>query len=233
MMAVALGGLGLVVAAHGSDQGNKDAVTVESSAGAASDGQGSVVADGDSGGSTWGGLPTTLQHVVNDQSIRLLDFGEIDQVGSACSGGPVRLPQVISVVGGESALLDEEHVVQLQVDGDVLYGDVDGDGLDEAVVHTVCAYGANGAIDNLQVWDLETGTAVPKATAGEPPASLTGPFPPAVKGMAVTDGTLEVTWSHYAEDDPNCCAALETTLQYEVDGDELAVVGDPRTSSVG
>jgi hypothetical protein len=232
MMAVALGGLGLVVAAHGSDQGKKDAVTVESSAGATSEGQGSVVA-GDGEGPSWGGLPTTLQHVVNDQSIRLLDFGEIDQAGSACSGGPVRLPQVISVAGGESAVLDTDHVVQLQVDGAVVYGDVDGDGLDEAVVHTVCAYGANGAIDSIQVWDLETGVAVPKATAGEPPASLTGPFPPAVQGVAVVDGTLEVTWSHYADDDPNCCPSRQTTLQYEVAGSELAVVGDPETTALG
>jgi hypothetical protein len=232
MMAVALGGLGLVVAAHGSDQGNKGAVTVESSAGAASSGQGSVVAEG-GGGPTWSGLPTTMQHLVNDQSIRLLDFGEIDQVGSACSGGPVRLPQVISVVGGESAILDDDHVVQLQVDGDVVYGDVDGDGLDEAVVHTVCAYGANGAIDNIQVWDLETGVAVPKATVGEPPASLTGPFPPSVQEVAVVDGTLDVTWSHYADDDPNCCPSRQTTLQYAVAGSEITVVGDPQTTALG
>jgi hypothetical protein len=228
MMAVALGGLGLVVAAHGSDQNRPDSVTVESSAGS-SDGGGSVVA-GD-GGATWGGLGTNIQRVVNDQSIRLLDFGEVDQPGDACAGGPVDAPSLISVAGGESGLLDTDHRAQLQVDGDVVSGADDADGLDEAVVHTVCAYGANGAIDSVQVWDLDTGAAVAKATVGEPPESLTGRFPPAVKDVQVVDGTLEVTWTHYGDDDPACCPSLETTLQYQVNGSDIALIGDPETTA--
>jgi hypothetical protein len=227
-MAVALGGLGLVVAAHGSEQDRPASVTIEGSAGSSSDG-GSVVAGGD--GPTWGGLSTDLQRVVNDQSIRLLDFGEVDQSGDACAGGPVQTPQVISVTGGESAVLDADHMVRLEVDGEAVYGDVDGDGRDEAVVHTVCAFGANGAIDSIQVWDLDTGEAVAKATVGEPPESLTGTFPPAVKDVAISDGTLEVTWTHYADDDPNCCPSLQTTLQYLVSGSEVTLIGDPATTS--
>jgi hypothetical protein len=176
-------------------------------------------------------MSTNLQRVVNDQSIRLLDFGEVDQSGNTCAGGPVQAPQVISVSGGQSALLDEDHLVQLQVDGDVVYGDVDGDGRDEAVVHTVCAFGANGAIDSIEVWDLDTGVAVDTASVGEPPESLTGPFPPAVKDVAVVDGKLEVTWTHYADGDPNCCPSLETTLQYLVNGSNATLIGDPETKS--
>jgi hypothetical protein len=229
-MAVALGGLGLVVAAHGSEQKQPDSVTIESSDGT-SRGGGSVVAG--SGGLTWGALGSDIQRVVNDQSIRLLDFGEMDQPGDACAGGPVPTPSVISVAGGQSGLLDRDHLVELQVDGDVVYGDLDGDGLDEAVVHTVCAFGANGAIDNIQVWDLDTGVPVAKASVGEPPESFTGRFPPAVKDVQVVDDTLEVTWTHYADDDPACCASLETTLAYAIDGSDLTVVGDPETSAAG
>ena len=109
-MAVALGGLGLVVAAHGSEHSRPDAVTIESSEGSPSDGGGSVVAGGDS--ATFGAFGTNLQHIVNDQSIRLLDFGEVDQPSDACSGGPVATPQVISVTGGESAVLDRDHQPQ-------------------------------------------------------------------------------------------------------------------------
>jgi hypothetical protein len=229
-MAVALGGLGLVVAAHGSDQGRPDSVTIESSAGSPSGEGGTVDASGD-GAATWGGMSTNLQHLVNDQSIRLLDFGEMDQSGSTCAGGPVSTPQVISVTQGESAVLDSDHLVRLEVDGDVVYGDVDGDGRDEAVVHTVCAFGANGAIDSIQVWDLDTGAAVAKASVGEPPESLTGPFPPAVKSVSVVDGTLEITWTHYADGDPNCCPSLETTLQYLVSGSDVTLIGTPDTKS--
>jgi hypothetical protein len=233
-MAVALGGLGLVVAAHGSEPHQKDAVTVESSASAS--GQGSVVAGGGdgpsgTGGSTLTGLGGNLQGVVNDPSIRLLDFGDIDQSGKACAGGPVTAPKVISVRQGESAVLDSDHVVQLKVDGDVVYGDVDGDGRDEAVVHTVCAFGANGAIDNIEVWDLDTGVAVAKTSVGEPPESLTGKFPPAVKSVAVKDGAIDVTWTHYADDDPNCCPSEQTTLSYLVTGNQATLVGNPVTTS--
>src|SRR5262249_38231429 len=129
-MAVALGGLGLVVAAHGSEPHQKDGVTVESTA--SGPGQGSVVAGAGSGGtgtagSALTGLGGSLQGVVNDPSIRLLDFGDIDQSGQACAGSPVTTPKVINVSQGESAVLDRNHVVQLKVDGDVVYGDVDGD----------------------------------------------------------------------------------------------------------
>jgi hypothetical protein len=227
-MAVALGGLGLVVAAHGSEQGKPDAVTVESSVGDSSRG-GQVVTD--DGGASFGAFGTNLQHIVNDQSIRLLDFGEVDQSSNACAGGPVSAPKVISVTGGESAVLDADHLVRLEVDGDVVYGDVDGDGRDEAVVHTVCAFGANGAIDSIQVWDLDTGAAVAKASVGEPPASVTGPFPPAVKSVGVVDGKVEVTWTHYADGDPNCCPSLETTLDYLVSGSKVTQVGTPQTSA--
>jgi hypothetical protein len=231
LLAVALGGFGLVVAAHGSGPDQPASVTVEGHAGSSPDGGGNVVAGGE--GVEFGGLGANLQRVVNDQSIRLLDFGEIDQPGDACAGGPVQVPQVITVAGGASGLLDRDHVVELQVDGDVAYGDVDADGLDEAVVHTVCAFGANGAIDNVQVWDLDSGIAVAKASVGEPPASLTGPFPPTVTDVQVVDGTLEVTWTHYGDDDPNCCPSSQTTLQYVVDGSEVTQVGDPRTSAAG
>lgn len=164
-------------------------------------------------------------------AIRLLNFSEIDQSGGTCDDAITgTVPRTIRVSEGESNVIDEDFFTQLEVDGDVVYGDLNGDGLDEAVVHTVCEYGANGAQDTIQVWGLETGSAEVRASVGEPPESVSGPLPPAVKDVAVDDdGTLAVTWTHYDADDPNCCPSQETTVRYLVTGSKVTPVGDPVT----
>lgn len=216
LMALAGGGLLLVFVARGAEEARHDAVTIDDPSAEVSDDPAVVLGPA----------------AAAPDAIRLLDFGEIDQAGTTCADGPdVSVPRVISVADGESEVLDEDTFTRIEIDGDVAYGDVDGDGRDEAVVHTVCAFGANGAEDNVQVWDLETGTAEVKASLGEPPASVTGPLPPTVKEVAVEDdGTIAVTWTHYAADDPNCCPSLESTLRYLVTGSQVTEVGAPDTA---
>ena len=215
LMALAGGGLLLVFVARGAEEARHDAVTIDDPSAEASDDPAVVLGPA----------------AAAPDAIRLLDFEEIDQEGSACEAGPTpTVPRVIEVTEGASEVLDEDTVLRLEVDGDVAYGDVDGDGRDEAVVHTVCAFGANGAEDNIQIWDLETGAAEVKATVGEPPESLTGGLPPAVKDVAVeSGGTVAVTWTHYGPDDPNCCPSQETTLRYLVTGSQVTQVGEPET----
>lgn len=215
LIALAGGGLLLVFVARGAEEARHDAVTIDDPSAQVSNDPAVVLGPA----------------AAAPDAIRLLDFGEIDQAGATCDAGPTpTVPRVISVTDGESELLDEDTFTRLEVDGDVTYGDVDGDGRDEAVVHTVCAFGANGAQDSIQVWDLDTGSAEVKATLGEPPAAVTGPLPPAVKDVAVDpDGTVAVTWTHYTEDDPNCCPSKESTLRYLVTGSQVTQVGTPET----
>lgn len=217
LMALAAGGLALVFVARGAEEARHDAVTIDDPSAERSAEPNVVVGAA----------------AASPQAIRLLDFGEIDQAGSTCDDALAgTVPSTIRVAEGESALLDEDFLVRLEVDGDVTYGDLDGDGRDEAVVHTICQYGANGAQDSIQVWDLDTGTAEVKASLGEPPASVTGPLPPAVKAVAVEDdGTLAVTWTHYRDDDPNCCPSLESTIRYLVTGGEVTQIGAPDTAA--
>jgi hypothetical protein len=217
-MALAAGGLVLVFVARGAEESRHDAVTIDDPSAERAADPGVVIGPA----------------AASPQAIRLLDFAEIDQIGGTCDEGLAgTVPRTISVTDGESALLDEEFFVRLEVDGDVTYGDLDGDGRDEAVVHTICEYGANGAQDSIQVWDLDTGTAEVKASLGEPPTSVTGPLPPAVKGVAIEeDGTLAVTWTHYSDDDPNCCPSLESTIRYLVAGTQITQIGAPDTDPV-
>jgi len=221
-MAVGLGGLALVVAARGTES----ARNADSSRG---DGAATVVA----GDPASAGGASGLADVVSGQSIQLLDFEQIDQAGTACSDAlPGELPDTIDVSGGESDMLDDERVVQLVVDETVVYGNLDDDAADEAVVHTTCEYGANGQQDRIQVWDLETGAAIPKASTGRPPQNLTGRFPGSVQDVTVTNDQVAVTWSRFADDDPACCASQTTTLTYEVEGNRLVEVGDPQIADV-
>lgn len=218
LMALAGAGLALVFVARGAEGSRHDALTIDDPDAPSIDQAAVVVGPA----------------AASPDAIRLLDFGEVDQLGGTCDDAlSGTAPRVISVADGESEVLDEDLFVQLEVDGDVTYGDLDADGRDEAVVHTVCAYGANGAQDSVQVWDLDTGAAEVQATLGEPPPSVTGPLPPAVKAVDIEpDGTLAVTWTHYAADDENCCPSLESTLRYLVTGSQVTQVGAPDTEPV-
>jgi hypothetical protein len=166
--------------------------------------------------------------------IRAVDFGEVAPPGSACAEG-LRFtpPAAIPVASGRSSVLDIGRVTRLEVDPDVAYGDLDGDGNDEAVVHVVCTYGANGAEDTVHVWTQRRGRTVHLASVTEPPRSITGPLPPAVAGVAVHASQVEVTWTRYAAGDPNCCPSRLTTVTYRLEGDALDRVGRPVTRAAG
>jgi hypothetical protein len=223
LLAVALGGLALVVAARGGD-GSSDDV-------AGGDGSEADVVTGDQASA--GGLAGGLGELVSGRAIRLLNFSELDQRGNTCGAVPGEAPSTIRVSGGESGVIDDEWLARLVVDDATLYGDLDGDSNDEAVVHTVCQFGANGTQDQVQVWDMSTGSTRPRAILREAPADLGGGLPPTVKDVAVDDDRLAVTWSHYSESAPRCCPDLESVVLYEVTGDQLEQVGEPVTTTVG
>jgi hypothetical protein len=199
---LALAGLGLAAAVFAASSGGRSSHSANASA------SGPVAAD-------------------TPADIRAVDFGEVAPPGSACAEG-LRFtpPAAIPVAGGRSPVLDIGRFTRLEVDPNVAYGDLDGDGGDEAVVHVVCTYGANGAEDTVHVWtQTRAGRTVHVASLTEPPRSVTGPLPPAVADVAVDGRRVEVTWTHYTAGDPNCCPSRLTTVSYELDGDRLDRVG--------
>ena len=169
------------------------------------------------------------------EAVRELDFSAVAQPGVTCDDAVSgAAPRVIGVSSGSSALLDEATFARLTVDPTVLYGDLDGDGRDEAVVRTTCDYGANGTEDTVQVWGangrlatlIDTVTAAPDAVADD------SHFEPEVVDVAVDGGSLEITYSVHGDDDPNCCPTEQAVVTYELDGG-LEVVGRPQVSPVG
>ena len=153
--------------------------------------------------------------------VRHVDFSSLAQPGAACADGlRIAPPRRISVDEGESRLLDLGRLTRLQVDDTVLYADLDGDGSDEAAQDTIQVWSVDGDDDPVLVDSLS-----------EPPVRVTGPLPPALKDVAVDDGELVVTWTHYRDDDPNCCPSQQTVLHYSLDDDALDQVGRAATSN--
>jgi hypothetical protein len=200
---LALAGLGLAAAVFAASNGGRSSLPADAAATTTASGATEAPAD-----------------------IRTVDFGGVAPPGSACAEG-LRFtpPAAIPVDRGRSPVLDIGRFTQLEVDPDVAYGDLDGDGDDEAAVHVACNYGANAAEDTVHVWTLSRGRPVHVASLTEPPRSVTGPLPPAVADVAIEAGRVEVTWTRYADGDPNCCPSGLTIVGYELDGDRLARVG--------
>lgn len=223
LAAVAVVGLGLIVLARTGDSA-PDSVAAQSAEEAPDV---AVVGQEGTGGSpaTSGGDLASDEELATmaERAIRLVDFGEVDATPDLCAeglGDEVRSSLgSIELSGGASEVLDTTSLSQLDVLNEA-YGDISGDGVDEAVVHTVCDYGASGRQHEVQVWDASSGVAEPVGVVPEPAEELTGPFPSDITEMAIADGVLDVTWTAYAEDDPNCCPSDAVTLSYQlVDGE--------------
>jgi hypothetical protein len=139
----------------------------------------------------------------------------------------------IGVVAGESALLDDANFARLTVDPDVLYADLDGDGREEAVVRSTCAYGANGSEDTVQVWSangrlpmlIDTITGAPRSVSDD------SRFPPTLLDVSVEGDDVQLTFGVYDDDTPHCCPSAQAVVTYELDGG-LSVVGRPEVEQL-
>jgi hypothetical protein len=171
---------------------------------------------------------------VDPQAIRSIDFGDVAQPGEACSNG-LRFapPGQIPVSGGRSQVLDLAQLTQLVVDPHVAYSDLNGDGVEEAVVHVTCTFGANGTEDSVDVWSLEGDEPVVLASLDAPPEALDSDLPPTVQSVGTSGGRVVVNWASYSEDAPRCCPDEQVRASYEIDDDELSTVGDLVTRALG
>ena len=180
-------------------------------------------------------VEAAVRDAVPERRIDDIDFTTVAQPGSACTEALRDDPPFLVLVeGGRSALLDDRTLTQLEVDPDVLYGDLDGDDADEAVVRVVCNYGANGAQDSVQVWTLAPRgpVVIDRISAAPADVAATSAFPPGVRSVELDGTEISVAFTHYADDDPNCCPSQQTEVRYQLDGAELETVGAPVTGPI-
>jgi len=125
------------------------------------------------------------------ESIRDVDFNN-DFRYRLWNAGPV------IAVDGEA----QTGVYRLSV-GQIEFGDLDGDGIEEALVETIQRAGGNGTFGEVTAFRLVDGSVV---TAGEVGISHTGST--GLYRMAITDGQATV-WSYATESHPCCPFQVE------------------------
>lgn len=236
LMAIGLGSLALVVTTRAGGTNPSEDVAIDPGE-AGQEAPSDVVGEGQ--GTSQGsapGLGPELDRVVAAQSVRLLDFNEISQPIDVCvegiSDAVESVVSDISITGGQSDVIDESTFSQLKVNN-IVYGDLDGDGSDEAVIHTACSYGANGVQDTIEVWGVRDGAVQILGTVPELDQEIAGRFPASVTSVSISDaGALEVVWTTYGESDPRCCPSAEAAVTYQLAEDGVVPVGDPVISNV-
>ena len=94
------------------------------------------------------------------------------------------------------------------------FGDLDGDGIEDAAVVLATSGGGSGTFISLEAVINDQGTPNHVATAflGDRVE---------VKSVAIESGEIMVDMITHGPDDPLCCPSLKVTQKYELQGDEL------------
>ena len=102
----------------------------------------------------------------------------------------------------------------------VLYGDIDGDGVEEAVIRTIS--GGTGGSFGFLVYHL-----------GSPRPRLVAAFPGYKLEVQIRSGTLVVSQPFYFGFEPNCCPVAAMETGYRLAGNVLVPVYGPVYSLTG
>lgn len=112
---------------------------------------------------------------------------------------------------------------------EVAYGDLTGDGVDEAAIILDCSTG-NRPIPVGRV--MTVGLDAPVALAAVPTPPLPGDASRIeLASMAIADGELLTTWIVLDADDPPCCPSHREHVTYRWDGSSLLILSRDRASA--
>ena len=165
--------------------------------------------------------------------IRWVDFLNFTYRTSICTkdagiGGEV------TVQGGEFKQgSDADEAYFGVVDNRIIYGDLTGDGQEEAAVHTACGQiGWNYGLEEVFVYTMQGGRAALLAETNQDRmvADYQRYFPNGVlwstrnNGLRIRNGAFLIDW--YA-DGAHCCPEHIATLVYRLNGRGLALAGRP------
>lgn len=99
------------------------------------------------------------------------------------------------------------------------FGDLDGDGVEDAAVVLATSGGGSGTFISLEAVINDKGTPNHVATA-----SLGDRVE--VKSVAIESGKITVDMVTHGPDDPMCCPTLEATQKYRLQGDKLVQISN-------
>ena len=165
------------------------------------------------------------------KSVRQIDFKNFTYApvcGGDISGEPFAVIPVkdgtinnVREVNGISEVIDEKlpNYFNVEVAG---YGDVDGDGIEEAIIESDCGTGGTGVFDEGYVYALKDGKPVLLARIEGGDRAYGG-----IREITISGGIVTVDRSDPGENGANCCAEIGIKTRYKWNGKTLAAFGKP------
>jgi hypothetical protein len=161
--------------------------------------------------------------------IRAVDFANFTYFPS-CNGnqsGPVKVKdrtiQNNKIVDGVNEPIDENLPNYFDL-GEPVYGDLDGDGKEEAVIQSECNMGGTANFDEGYIFAMKDGTPVLVARVEGGDRGMGG-----IANLKIVENRLVLTRN---ESSVNCCAEFTVTTSYRLKGNKLVVVGTPERRKV-
>lgn len=185
------------------------------------------------GTSNNGQSETTIQPQTSDMSIQSVDFLNFSYYPNLCYQDYAKdgIQKVVQLHNGE---FKNNEVFYSVVDNKIFYGDLTGDGSEEAVVHIACGlFIANSWGSEIFIYTLKNGKAVLLASLNDNDMNRDyyRHYPSGFlwritdSGLKIIDGNLIV--ERYA-DGPHCCPEYVVTLLYRWNGKQLVLDKQPR-----
>jgi hypothetical protein len=151
-------------------------------------------------------------------SVRQVDFRNFTY-RPACLGLDGKTPPIRVKDGEYSRDNGVEDRVYFKV-VDVVFGDLDGDSQEEAIVETVCNTGGTGNFSDGIIFKLKNGRPAPVATLGMGDRADGG-----IHKIAVENGLIKV--GRYGGSSGACCPDYVDTYTHKLAGGKLVDVGKP------
>lgn len=182
------------------------------------------------------------QRVSDKSEIRRVDFLNFTYHPSLCAReyGSYGIGKTVRVRDGEYKHGREwDEVYFGVVNNRIIYGDLTGDGHDEAIVHAACGLmGANYGLSEIFIYTMRNGNAVLLTSISdedtdrdyhryyrENPNTLAGSLWRIIDdGVKIQGGLLTV---ERFVDGAHCCPKNIATMNYRWNGDRLLLVGKP------
>jgi hypothetical protein len=120
---------------------------------------------------------------------------------------------------------------EIRINESIVFGDVTGDGREEAVVSIVCSTG--GTLSWSVGWlytDGDEPGELRRLARVEPPRNDAGDYTVGARHLesaSISGGVLTTRWATYAADDPNCCPSQVATFRQRWMGSVLLHEGEP------
>jgi hypothetical protein len=171
---------------------------------------------------------TTPRPRVAPRAIRDVDFTNFTFPTDSCGDIFERAPRGgYSLQGGEAhrgTPADPEfYAVYLR--DDIAYGDLDGDGVEEAVVVLDCTPG-NRPFGFASVWRATEGGGAARAAKVESTGVDPGRGELRLYEADITAGAVDVTWQVFGPEDPSCCPSELARVRLRLAGDTLEPIGE-------